>query len=139
MTASIRYTTLRNATGDVITLDTVYSEDGKDYGIKVFRRIFSAADVGTDAGKTRHANGCPLVWVSGATIREVLSFQLFRPGVDGDVGWNFVQMATTNQYFKYGYKNNSQGGLYFKDWGSDATTQVAENDFVVFSILIGNY
>lgn len=140
MTASIRYAPLRNTAGEAISLDQVYSEDGKDFGLKIFRRTFADADIGTDPGQTRHVNGCPLLSVSGAVIKEVISFQVFSPGSgDGNVGWMLLPMGTATARTRSAYRNNSQGGLYFKDYADGETTRVVAGDFVVFGVLIGNY
>lgn len=145
MTSVVRYASVLNSTGAVFTITNEKGliDMGKNYGIKTFRRTFAAADIGTDAGQTRDTTdpttGCLLVQITGALIKDIVSWQLFRPTTAANQSFNQVMYATADHYFKHGWRVTGQRqALYLFDMGDDASTRIAANDFVVFSLLIGN-
>lgn len=144
MTSVIRYADVINATGAVLTTATGLIIDGKDGSEKAFRRVLAAIDVGTEAGKTRDASdptgGCLVCTVKGAKIKQVTGFQLFRPANATNQVFNYVQSATADQFFKYGWRISADGySLYLHDAGSHATTQLVATDFIAVKLVLGNY
>jgi len=144
MTSVIRYAEVTNGTGAVLTTTTGLVIDGKDGGHKAFKRVLAAIDVGTDAGKTRDntdpTGGCLVATVKGAKIKAVTGFQVFRPAVATNATFNYVQGATADHFFKYGYRISADGySLYLHDAGDDAATQLAANDFIAVNLVLGNY
>lgn len=144
MTSSVRYADVINGTGAVLTTTTGLIIDGKDGGLKTFKRIFAAIDVGVEAGKTRDATdptkGCLICQVKGANIKQVVGFQLFRPANATNQVFDYVMTATTDHYFKYGLTISPDGkGLYIHDAGDDAATRIVADDYLMVSIITGNY
>lgn len=145
MTSVIRYTTIVNSTGAVLTPETGLVTSGKEGSDKLFRRVFSAADVGTGAGQTRDGTdptmGCLLVSITGATIKGVFGDGLYRPTAATNATFDRRLYATvTPQVVIYGFRISPDGkSVYILDSGSAAATQIAVNDYLTFSLVVGNY
>lgn len=144
MTSVIRYTDVTNTTGAVLTTATGLIIDGKDGSLKEFRRVLAAIDVGPEAGKTRDGTdptgGCLVCTVKGAKIKAVTGFQMFRPAAATNATFNYFQVATAAQFFKYGWRISADGySLYLHDAGSDATTFLVAGDFIDVQLILGNY
>jgi hypothetical protein len=76
MPSVIRYSTVTNTTGAVLT--TALVADGKEYALKAVTRTFAAADIGNAVGQTQNATGALAAQFQGSVIKDVLEFQLFR-------------------------------------------------------------
>lgn len=144
MTSVVRYTDVINSTGAVLTTATGLVVDGKDGGLKVYRRVLAAIDVGTEVGKTRDNTdptvGCLVVTIKGAKIKGVVGFQAFRPTVATNATFNQALFATAGESFKYGWKMSADGNsLYVLDIGSSAETRLAAGDFIEVALITGNY
>lgn len=144
MTSSVRYTSITNSTGAVLTTATGLIIDGKDGGLKVFRRVFAAIDVGTDAGKTRDntnpTKGCLVCTILGSKIKEIISLSLFKPTNATNQVFNQTLFATDAHYYRYGWRiSPDETSLYIFDIGDDGTTQITENDFLTVALITGNY
>jgi hypothetical protein len=144
MPSEIRYSDIFNTTGAVLTTATGLVIDGKDGGVKAFKRSFAAIDIGVEAGKTRDATdptkGCLVCQVSGATIKGVLVMDLYRPTDATNQSFNQKLYASAGHFFRFGWRTSTDGrGLYIYDIGDDAATRIAANDFLMVAIITGNY
>ena len=144
MTSVVRYTDVANTTGAVLTTKTGLVVEGKDGGLKVYRRVLATIDVGTEVGKTRDATdptvGCLVVTIKGAKIKGVVGFQAFRPTDATNARFNQALFATAAQSFKYGWRISDDGNsLYVLDIGSDGTTRLTAGDFIEVALITGNY
>lgn len=145
MTSVVRYAEVTNGTGAVLTTTTGLVIDGQNYSDKILKRTLAAIDLGTEAGKTRDASdptgGCLLVTVKGAKIKGVGAFQAFRPTTITNASFNCVLTSTaTPHYFKYGWRISADGySLYLYDAADNAETRLAADDFIMFSLILGNY
>lgn len=151
--AILRYAIQGNSTGAALTSALI--TQGKDYALKTIRRTLTAADVGANAGQTQDngeldSSGCLVAQFSGALIKEVLAFDVYRPGSNGEgvapnpgTGWsrtiNNFSDGDAGHISSYAWRISTDGSsLYLKDSSTDAGTQLAANDFVVVSLLLGN-
>lgn len=135
--AILRYATQSNATGAALTSALITK--GEDYTFKSIKRILAAADVGNAAGQTQHANGCLVVQFSGAIIKDVVHFSVFRPGG----GWNRIAdniyAAAAANVFNTGWAISADGAsLLLRDQGTGAPGLLVAGDFIQALVVLGN-
>lgn len=159
--AILRYapvTNTINPAGAMTIANTLPITSGEDYVLKVIRRNLTAGDIGNNAGQTQDnaqpANtptaGCLIAQFSGAIIKDVLTFEIYRPGSGGagvppnpGTGWNRVldnfYIAAAANVTSIAWRISADGSaLYLKDAATNATNQLAAGDFVLALLVLGN-
>lgn len=153
MTASVRFATLDNNTGAVLTPKIAYPliTIEKEGARLVYKRIFKAIDIGTDTGKTKdnttgvnQANnplGCLLMTVSGAKIKEVVAWSLRRDAtVQNRVGvQSEVRGTVTGVSFQKFYFSPDRLSVYVWDGSqAGADNEIKAGDYMIFDLLLSN-
>ncbi len=147
MTASFRQSELNNTSGGVLTPEAAYNliSSEKDSAFKGYKRVFTAADIGTAKGQTRDntdpTQGCLLMTVKGTKIKAIYAATLFRSVAATGAGNNFERQVFGVAPFAspYGFKISSDGlSIYVFDTGA-GTSQILANDFMRFCLDLGNY
>lgn len=150
MTASVRFATLENNTGAVLTPKIAYPliTIEKEGARLVYKRIFSAIDIGAEAGKTKDNTnvaasplGCLLMTVSGAKIKEVVAWSVrrnatvqARVGVQKTINGTPGAISSINFYF-----SPDRLSVYVLDGaaaGNDA--EIKAGDYMIFDLLLSN-
>jgi hypothetical protein len=137
MVQIVRHVELTNTTGAAVAAGGASTKVGQDYSEINLRRTLAAADVGTSAGQTQHAQGMIFAEVYGGVIKGVVSMQVFRPGANSFFyKFDYKTDATAND----GYAISTANGvstLKFRD-GASGNGLLAANDLVVIKIEVGN-
>lgn len=137
MVQIVRHVELSNTTGAAIVVGGASTKIGQDYSEINLRRTLAAADVGTGAGQTQHAQGMIFAEVYGGEIKGVVSLQVFRPGANGFF-YKFDYMTDANANDGYAITNaNGVSTLRFRD-GAAGNGLLAADDLVVIKIEVGN-
>lgn len=147
MTTAIRYSVLTNTTGALIADPAI--QYGQDWATQGIAKTFIAAEIGTDAGKTRDTTSNPtkgflLANFYGPPIQEVVDIQLIKTTAvthDPNPPFRAFVTGTADHFVKIACRiDNSVKGvssLYIIDQGDDAATQIANGDTIVVTVAIG--
>lgn len=148
MTTAIRYTVLTNTTGGLITNPVI--DSGQDFATQVIEKTFIAAEIGTEAGKTRDTTSNPtegflLAKFYGPPVQIVGEAQLVKDATPthDNPNYTFRKFCTgTADHFTSiacAVDNSVKGvsSVYLLDQGDDAATQIADGDTVLVTVAIG--
>lgn len=72
--AIMRHAKQENNTGAVLTTSSL--TDGRDYKSLIIERKFAAADIGTNAGQTRHVDGCLVGTITSGVIYQIVGMTM---------------------------------------------------------------
>lgn len=125
--AIMRHAVQTNTTGAPLTKSSL--KDGRDYKELSIERVFAAIDVGTEAGKTQHADGCLLGTIEGGIIYKMIT-QTIQKG-DPFTGFSLNKVTTTGG-IKIGPDKKS---LYVREDTDGAV--IAAGDALKVTVLIG--
>lgn len=158
MTSVLRYGTVNNTTGAAITTPSVVNlTTGQDYALTAVKRPLAAADVGANAGQTRHASGLFVVNFTGKLIKDVVSFNVYRPlttaaaigGKPLNIPLTGYVMSNANPPVAPTNLNQSVGwtwcisanglSLILRDSASNADGQLIAGDVITALLVTGNY
>lgn len=153
--AILRYATQTNPTpAGAAGLTSALIVQGLDYTLKVINRILASSDnnnhgdIGTAVGQTRDnagggAPGCLVAQFQGSIIKDVVSFDVFRPVVAG--GRTFYRRldgsvdgaAAHHSIYEWTLSNDRQS-LYVYDLSANAASYLRGGDLLKFLIVLGN-
>lgn len=116
--AIMRHAKQENNTGAVLTSSSL--TDGRDYKSLIIERKFSAIDIGAEAGKTKHAQGCLVGSITSGVIYQI-------------AGATIQEKTPQGQFSKY---STTVDGLQIKDkksiYVTDATTGAIKDGSSLF-------
>lgn len=138
MVASVRHRAITNATGAVVVAGGAIISYGQDHAFQTVERTLAAIDVGTEAGKIRHAGGMIFAEFQGSPIKSIISVTVYRP--TGNPAVNMVWLGTDAVAAKYGVTYSTVNGLNtirFYDQAAGAGI-LADGDIVVVAAALGN-
>lgn len=118
------------------------TNDGQQFNVQYFQRIFSAAEIGNGAGQTQHDNGLLAVSIEAGRILAVTSLMTLKT-VGGGAGWHQIvtnaiidgQNARTNRS-SFNITDNGKS-LRWKDEATHADLRVAAGDYLMIGLIIG--
>ena len=158
MTSVIRYGSVNNTTGAAITTPSVVNlSTGQDYALMAVKRSLVAADIGANAGQTRNANGLFVVNFTGKFIKDVVSFNVYRPlttaaligGKPLNLPLTGYAMSNANPPAAPTNLNQSTGwtwcisadglSLILRDSALNADGQLIAGDVITALLVTGNY
>jgi hypothetical protein len=143
MTSVIRYTEVVNATGAVFTPVAALTTSGKEGTLKHYKRTFAAIDIGTEAGKTRSDDGCLLVTITGATIKDIAYAQLWETEVINGRTYSMMMNVppAADQFDSVGLRISADGkSIYIIDKGLvEDGNSIGVDDYIRFGLIVGNY
>ena len=158
MTSVIRYGAVSNTTGAAITNPALVNlSSGQDYALMAVRRPLVAADIGTNSGQTRNANGLFMVNFTGKLIKDVISVTAYRPlTTASQIGGKVMNLplagyamrnanppvapTNLNQVIGITYCISADGlSLILRDSASNADGQLIEGDVIMALLVTGNY
>lgn len=142
MTTSVRYKFVNNSSGAVLSSTNFpVSNDGDDRQVKFVKRVLTAIDIGTGAGKVGNAGGAivdiipntyNVLWVEGHTYRPIAAVSGAKPHVliDND----FIVDA----YAKISYTLGTDNTIIVTDLAQGTNAALAIGDIVTVKVIIGS-
>lgn len=141
MTATVRYKSVLNTTGEVLYPGDIPTKDGDDKQFRIVRRVLAAADIGDEEGQTQHNPDGALVCAISLT-ENVLSVtgRTYRNGVliDGTVFGGAAHVNITQSAIRYFVSDGATlRHIRVRDLGTVAQTQIAAGDVIVVELITG--
>ncbi len=142
MTTSVRYKFVNNTSGAVLsTTNFPVNNDGDDRQVKFVKRVLSAIDIGTGAGKVGNAGGAivdiisnnyNVLWVEGLTYRPIAAVSGAKPYVliDND----FI----VDEYAKISYTLGINNTIIVTDLAQGTNAALAIGDIVTLKVTLGS-
>lgn len=146
MTTVARFSQINGAAA---LLTTASADNGDEFAVQHVKRVFTAADIGGNAGQTRDAAsnptlGCLVAQFSGSRIRDIINLNLYRPVAGANVtNFNTIIFGTGANTTAIGWNviYNAQTGIssiYILDTAAGAPGRIAAADWIEFDVLLGD-
>jgi hypothetical protein len=138
MTTSIRHLSVVNSTGRVLLSSDIPNDGGDEKQVLSYHRTLSAADIGDNAGQTRHADGC-LLFVLPTNLKNLcVQILTYRISNNGETRILIDSQTTADHYFLVNYTKNALNEFRIRDLGDDASTHLVAGDVVECIVVAGS-